>query len=227
MADERVSLDDMEIELPPAMEQLVTQLKTDRKTLLKDKAFQDPSQLRAFIAQYLYPRVVAMMEMLGGGLHDTYGLAVSNANQLRRMHSWTVNELQRVGSDVEEEDPLPGVSSEALEEFQQAFYALGVKFQEKLPDDEEMQNVWNTTARALEALVSEMLGHRSYDDDDDRDDDRDDDDEPAPKRKPKSKLKRKSEPEEAEAAKPEPKVEAKPKVEPEEPKGSPVPEEAP
>jgi len=169
-----VSLDDMEVELPPVIEQFVGNLRTDRKTLLKGKAYADAAQLRAFIGQYLYPRLIELVELLGTGLFESYQLAVSNTNQLQRLHRFTRDQLHQLGADVDDEGSLPGVSTEVLEEFQQAFYAVGAKLQEKLPNDKDMEKTWNRAAEALSNMVAELMGDGDYDDDRDRDDDDDD-----------------------------------------------------
>ena len=58
---ETVSLDDVPVELPPALEQFIGALKSDRKKLLKGKAFADGSQLQAFIGQFMYPRLIELV----------------------------------------------------------------------------------------------------------------------------------------------------------------------
>jgi hypothetical protein len=175
MGNESAALDHAEVELPPAMEHFLNELRGDRKKLLKDKAFNDPAQLRGFIGQFLFPRLMQLVEMLGGGMFDTYGLAVSNANQLQRMHTLMVEELQKLGADVERDDRLPGVSMEAIDEFQQAFYAVASLLQKKLPGDKDMEVAWNQCALLLSDMVEELMGG-SYADREDRaedDDDRD------------------------------------------------------
>ena len=179
--EEQTALAPGEVELPPMMEALLRDLKGDRKKLLKDKAFKDPEQLRGFIGQYLFPRLITVVEMLGGAMFDTYGLAVSNANQQQRMHAFVVDELRKLGSDVDRDDELPGLSSEALDRFQQAFYALGAVLQKKLPEDAETEEAWNRCAHILSDMVEELMGGRPADYDYDDDDRRDDADEESPK----------------------------------------------
>jgi hypothetical protein len=157
----QVTLDHDEAELPPAMEYFLSQLKEDRKKLLKDKAFTDPAQLRGFIGQYLFPRLIELVQMLGGASWETYSIAVSNTNQLQRLHSWTVEEMRRLGSDVEHGDSLPGVSMEVMDDFHQSFYALGSMFKKKLPDDKEMEEAFNLCARYLSDMTEELMG-RDY-----------------------------------------------------------------
>lgn len=173
---EDISLDDMDIELPPVIENFLGKLRNDRRTLLKGKAYNDPAQLKAFIGQYLYPRFVEMIELLGTGLYESYQLAASNTNQLQRLHRYTREQLHQLGADVDDDGSLPGVSMEAIEEFQQAFYAVGAKLQDKLPNDRDMEKAWNRAAAALSDMVAELMGDSDRRDDDDRDDDDRDDD---------------------------------------------------
>lgn len=168
--------EDMEIELPPLLEKFSGKLKDDRRTLLKDKAYEKPEQLRQFIGQYLYPRLEEMFRMLGGATVDTYGVAVSNSTQLQRMHAFFVDELQRLGSDIGHNDPLPGVGADVLDDFQQAFYALGALLNEKLPEDKQVEGAFNKCAGLIGEMVGQLMGEGGRDDGyDDRDDDPRDD----------------------------------------------------
>lgn len=187
MADDPRDDDDDDVQLPPAFLKFQEQLKADRKTLLRDKAYaQSPEQLRAFIAQFLFPRFDEFLQLMGLALYDTYGLAVSSENQIQRMRAVYGKALKKLGADVEDEDgDLPGLSPEILDEFQQHFYALGSLLQKKLPDDKEAEKAFNKCAEILGDMVAELLGED--DDDDDSDDDSDDDDKAERKqRKPKT-----------------------------------------
>lgn len=160
---------DDETQLPPAFVKLTTALKADRKTLLRDKAYgQNPEQLRAFIAQFLYPRLEEMVNLMGLALYDTYGLAVSTENQVQRMRAVFGSALKKLGADVEDEDgELPGVSPEVLDEFEQKFYTLGTLLQKKLPEDKEVEGVYNDCAKLLAEMVDELLGGEEDDEPDD------------------------------------------------------------
>jgi len=151
-------MDEMVIELPPLMQRFVEQLKGDRKHLMKDKAFEDPKQLRVFVGTYVYPRMINLFEMLAAATMDTYGLAVSNTSQVQRLHAFTVDELQRVGSDIDGEVPLPGVSTDVMDDFQQSFYALGVVLREKLPDDKAVDDAFNKCAGFIGEMTAELMG---------------------------------------------------------------------
>jgi hypothetical protein len=169
--------DNEEVQLPPAFEKLITQLKNDRKMLMREKSYADPAQLRAFIGQFLFARLAEMVEMIGLGLYDTYGLAVSNANQLQRMRAVYSRALHKLGADVGDGDELPGVSTEVLDELQQAFYALGTLLQKKLPDDKETEESYNKVAELLAETVSQLMGIEPDDGEDDEDDEDEDEDE--------------------------------------------------
>lgn len=168
--------DDERPELPPPFVKMLEGLKADRKTLLRDKAYSNPEQLRAFMGQYLFARLHDIVELMGMALYDTYGLTVSNANQLQRLRGVMTKELRKLGSDVSDDVELPGASTEALDDLQQAFYALGSLLSKKLPDDAEVQKAYNACAEMLGELTAELMG---IDDDgiDDGDDDDDDGDE--------------------------------------------------
>lgn len=175
---EQIALEEIDVELPPAIEKALTQLKKSRRHLLRTKEYGDQvKQLRAFIGQYTYPELSQLTQLFGAMFMDAYSVAVSNANQLQRMQTFVVREFQKLGADIDEDTPLPGVSSEVIDEFQQAFYAVGAKLSEKLPDDPEMQEVWNRCAGLLSDVVRDLMGMADDDegDDRDRDDDSDDD----------------------------------------------------
>lgn len=172
---EHIALDEIDVELPPAIEKALTQLKKSRRHLLRTKEYGETvKQLQAFIGQYTYPELSQLTQLFGAMFMDAYSVAVSNANQLQRMQTFMVREFQKLGADIDEDAPLPGVSSEVIDEFQQAFYAVGAKLSEKLPEDSEMQEVWNRCAGLLSEVVRDLMG-MADDSDDDRD--RDDDDE--------------------------------------------------
>lgn len=164
-----------EVRLPPAFEKLLTQLKNDRKMLMREKSYADPTQLRAFIGQFLFARLGEMVELIGLALYDTYSLAVSNANQLQRMRAVYSRALHKLGADVGDGDELPGVSTEVLDELQQAFYALGTLLQKKLPEDKETEDAYNKVAELLGETVSQLMGVEPDDDEEDDEEDEDDD----------------------------------------------------
>ena len=172
---DHIALDDIDVELPPAVEKMMTQFKKSRRHLLRTKEYGEKvKQLQAFIGQYVYPELTEMTQLFGAMFMDGYSIAVSNANQLQRMQTFVVRELQKLGADIDEDTPLPGVSSEVIDEFQQAFYAVGAKLNEKLPHDPEMQAVWNRCAGLLSDVVRDLMGMADEEYEDDRRDDDDD-----------------------------------------------------
>jgi len=174
---ERVSLDDHQAErLPPAFEQLAADLRADRTKLLKDKAFNDPAQLKLFVASHLLVRVEKMLRFLSGLSLETYQLAASNTTQLRNLHSFVVDGLNDLGADLDANQDIPGVSPDILDDFQQAFYTLGSVLHERFPGDEQLEGAYNACAQTLSAVIGDLMGDYPDDRDDDPDDDRADGD---------------------------------------------------
>jgi hypothetical protein len=173
---------DEEVQLPPAFQKFQAQLKTDRKMLLRDKAYgQSADQLRAFIAQYLFTRMNEFVQLMGLALFDTYGLAVSTENQIQRMRAVYGKALKKLGADVEDEDgDLPGVSPDVLDDFQQHFYALGSLLQKKLPDDKETEIAFNKCAKILGDMTAELMGEDDGDPDDEEEEEEEEDEDDAP-----------------------------------------------
>lgn len=187
-------------DLPPPFQAMLEQLKEDRKKLLRDKAFTDPVQLRGFMAQYMFARLHDIVQLMGLALYDTYGLSVSNANQLKRLHVMVNRELRKLGADVDEEAELPGAGTETLDDLQQSFYSLGTLLQKKLPEDTEVQEAYNRCAQALSDLTADLMGYEPEDDEgeDEADDEGEDEgdeeeseasDEAQPSKKPESSKK--------------------------------------
>lgn len=174
---EQIALDDIAVELPPHVENLLLELKRSQKELLRTKDFGEKvQQLRGFAGLHMYAQIIKIVKLFGAMFVDCYSIAVSNANQLQRMQSFVVRELQKLGADVDDEAPLPGVSNEVIDEFQQAFFAVGAKLNEKLPEDAEMQKVWNRCAEMFSDMVRDLMG-MTDDDSDYEDGDEDEDDE--------------------------------------------------
>ena len=163
--------EEMEVELPPQLEELLQDLKGDRKTLLKSKAYERPDQLRQFIAQVVIPRFSEMIEIFGTALYDTYQLSASNARQQQKMHRWAAKHLRTLGAEVSDNDLTQELAADRIDAFSQAFYALGSKLQEKLPEDKEMQEVWNRCAKEFDALLADLMGNQDFDEGDEDDED--------------------------------------------------------
>lgn len=170
---ELVDGEEMEIELPPQLERLIEQMNDDRKRLLKTAAYgKDPNQLRQFMAQFLIPRMTALVELLGVATYDVYQLSSSNARQLHKLHRWTAKGLREAGVEVNDNDLLKeGVGDDIIEQFSGAVYALGTMLQQKLPDDAEVQTAYNKVADSFAQLLAELQGEQGFDEDEDEDED--------------------------------------------------------
>jgi len=172
MSDEETSESEMEleIELPPALVQLVAMVRDEQMKLRKDKAFDNPVHLRKFVALNLMERVVQIVEMLGTTMYDTHQLALSNAMQLQRMRKWTGKHLRKLGADVSDGDPFGGADVQGqINAFGQAFYALGSHLQAKYPNDKDTEITFNNLAMSFNNLVAALMGDQSVEDDVDDD----------------------------------------------------------
>lgn len=179
MSDRSEVVNEDRMELPPAFAKFVEQLKTDRKMLMREKAYEKPEQIRAFLGQYLFARLTQMIELMGFAIYDVYGLAVSNANQQQRMRAYLNKQLRKLGASVsdDEDEELPGVGPEILDDLQQAFYGLGTLLEKKLPDDKEVQEAYNRCAAVMSQIVAELIGQG---DDPDEDEDEESEEEKKP-----------------------------------------------
>ena len=140
---ENVSLDERPMEIPPAFEAFVGKLRSDKKKLMKDKAFgQSAEQLRGFIGTFTYPRFTEMVRLFASGVFEAYSLAASNAESIRRLHAFVVEELEQIRNELDDiDDDRRGLNPAVLDEFQQAFYTLGSVLKEKLSGDEEISSI--------------------------------------------------------------------------------------
>lgn len=167
-------------ELAPAIQRFRDSLEDSRKKLLRDKSggrptFSDPEQLRQFVAQYLYPQMIGMVEMFGMAFNDAYGTAMSNARDVLALRRWAAQNFRAAGVDVEE-DGL-GVSAATLNDLSQEFYLLGSMLARKLPGDTEVQAQYQAVAEKLSVLFAELQSVASGGDDEDEDDEDETDDE--------------------------------------------------
>jgi hypothetical protein len=170
---ESISLDDIPIELPPYFVQLLDAMKGDRRTLMKDKAFEDAAQLRMFMATTQMVRVEDAVKALAAAMMDIHANTAANAQELQNLHRFTREELNRLGADLEDDGYLPGVSPDLLDDFQQAFFALGSLLQKKLPKDQETQQAFNLCAKFLAEMTKELMYGRSEERADDEGDEGD------------------------------------------------------
>lgn len=177
---ENVPLDERPIQIPPAFEAFVGKLRGDKKKLMKDKAFgSSAEQLRGFIGTFTYPRFTEMVKLFASGVFEAYSLAASNTEQLRRLHAFVVEELDHLRGELDDIDSdRRGVNPAIMDEFQQAFFALGAQLKEKLPEDKDTEAAYNRCIELLGDVVNELLGsRRDYRDEDDEDDEGDGGDE--------------------------------------------------
>jgi len=174
---ERVDMNEMEPQLPPQLEELLRDIEKDRRSLLRTAAYNKPDQLRQYVAQFVLPRLAQLIEIFGTALFDTYQLSASNARQLQKMHRWTAKHLRGLGAEVNDNDVLKDVGDDLIERFSEAFYAVGTKLAEKLPEDKEMQEVYNRCATVFDELLKELQGEQIFDEDEEGGDEGDDDEE--------------------------------------------------
>ena len=148
-----------EVPLAPEFVNLLSKLKEDRQKLVRDKEFAKPDQLKAFLAQFLYPRLQDIVTLMGQGLFDIYSLAVSTEEQVLRMRQVYGSALAKLGTPVEGSDGelvIPG--AKALEALEEDFFALGSLLQKKYPNDEELQAAYNQCSESLEDLAEDLVG---------------------------------------------------------------------
>jgi hypothetical protein len=144
--------------LPPFIQKFIRSLEDDRKKLMKDKNFEKPEHLRAFVGTYLIPRMIEITKMHAMAELDVYELGVSNTNEMRRLRKFVIDELNELGAHIDDDAPLPGISAEVIDDLQQAFYALGGLLHEKLPGDKQMEEAFNRCAELLAEATDELLG---------------------------------------------------------------------
>jgi hypothetical protein len=157
-------------ELPPAFVHAINEIRTIRKTLLKDPAFADAAQLRQFIGQFVLPLMEANTKLFGTAFVDTYLLAAAGHEEIGRIHE-----------TLDDQDADRGVDLDDLNDLQKAFYVLGSIIEKK--NDPETKAAYDTCAAALTEFVGMVMEDARDDDDDreedhrdhDRDDARDDD----------------------------------------------------
>jgi hypothetical protein len=172
------SVEEMEIELPPALVQFIRMIQTDQKKLLKDKSYANADQLRKFVSLNLMERFVQVIEMLGTTMFDLHQLSVSNATQLQRQRKWTAKHLRKLGADVSDGEAFANVGTDQINALGQALYALASHLKANYPTDQETEAKFNAMAMAYNQLVEALMGDQSAADDEDEDEDEGDEDEP-------------------------------------------------
>ncbi len=159
------------IQLPPALANLISALRDDRRALLKDKPIAD-KEVTAFLAHFLYPRLISCVEGLGIGLTETYMLASQSFTETSRMRKYVDEKLARAAKQ-DEDDGLARVDPDNLEALRDTLAALGLMLVKKLPDDVEVQVAFNLVSEAFVAVAGD--GAEDEDEDDDEDDEDEDD----------------------------------------------------
>jgi hypothetical protein len=181
--NEQHEMDASKVELPPGFQRFRSDLEAARRKLLKEKVpnsnrpvFADPEQLRQFIAQYMYPAMISMVETFGAAFVDMYGMNMSNSRDIVGLRRWASRNFRAAGLDVEDESG--GISITLLNELIQDHFALGSVIQKKLPGDEETMAIYNTVGAKLVELLGQAQAQDEEDDeeDDDEEDDEEDDD---------------------------------------------------
>ena len=150
--------DDDDFELPPALEQLVEELSAGRKRLLKEKSFDRADQQKQFIAQFIIPQMQQIIELLGDAYMETYEMAAGTASSSARFQRTALHHFKELGVKV---DVAQGYPSDALEKLQQALYVMGSMLAKKLPNDREMQDVYNTCMSGVAELIGISMGNET------------------------------------------------------------------
>ena len=169
------------IQLPPALANLLTTLRDDRKALLKEKPVSDEATTK-FLAHFLYPRLIESIEILGVGLSETYGVASQAFTETLRMREYVDRKVEEAPGRAEE--GIVSVDEDDLDLLRQSLAALGLLLQSKAPDDAEIQTAFNLVTEAFTAVAGDGAVDADDEDDDDEDDedgdDEDDEDEGGP-----------------------------------------------
>lgn len=161
---------EMEIELPPALEQFLAVIRGEQKHLLKTAAFANGDQLRKFLALTVMERLAQSIEMLGTTMYDLHSLGVSNARQLQLQRQWTAKHLRKLGAEVSDGEPFGGQGTEKIDALGQALYGLGTYLQAKHGGDKEMEARFNGAMHAFNQLVESLMGDQSADEEDEDED---------------------------------------------------------
>jgi hypothetical protein len=161
--------DQEEVELHPDLIEMIEGLNKDRRTLLKDKTYQDPAQLRQWVAQFLVPRIVEFAEFFGMSYEDTFGFASSNVSEIRRLRKVMMTNFAKLGVKREDLIGAEGEEQEMANDLQESFHSLITLLDKKMPDDPEVQKALDTVDEAIERVVEALAP--SYSDEPDADDD--------------------------------------------------------
>lgn len=160
MANEQTPIDLGKVKLPPPFQELVDQLRSDRKKRMKDPAFAKPDQLRNYLGLHLMPRLEKFLVLLSGGLAETYDISASNLREFGLLRSFVIKQLRAQGVEIppEIEQQLPDDVEELVDEVDQALFKLATVLSEKLPNDKEAEGAFNNVRELFDDLVDELLG---------------------------------------------------------------------
>lgn len=150
-----------DIELPVELQKLIDSIGDERKKLLREKQYgANSEQVRQFIGNFMYPTFARTVKTLSVGMTDTYGLAASNTNELRKLRAFVVRKLRDLGVKIapEEEAELPEASEELIDEMQQEYFTLGALLEKHLPGNEEVVKQYQKVGEMMRDVVDELLG---------------------------------------------------------------------
>lgn len=138
--------------MPPPLKAFEEGLNSDRKTLLQGSNFEKPEQLRQFIAQYLYPRMRTLLQLLVLGNHEAVSMGLGAGQEIRKIHG-VIGEMKGDADNLWEAiDELDGdgITVEDLDQVTQALFALKAEMKLKVPESEK--GIWAKFQGCLDAV---------------------------------------------------------------------------
>lgn len=158
MANESIDLS--KVKLPPPFQELLDQLKGDRKKLMKDAGLDNAKNLRHFLGLHLLPHMEKYLTLLSGGLAETYDISASNLREFGLLRSFVIKQLRAQGVDIppEIEQQLPDDVEDLIDEIDDALFKLATLLSEKLPEDKETEETFNNVRELFDDLVDELVG---------------------------------------------------------------------
>lgn len=163
------------IQLPPILQNLLTSLKDERKSLIKEMPVTDKAT-RDYLAHFLFPKLIESVEALGVGLTETYNVASQAFVETSRMREYVDKRLARADRD-DSDDGFVRVDPEDLDTLRETLAALGLLLMKKLPDDSEVQVAMNLVVEAFVSVGGDGAVEEDEGDEDDEDEDDEDDEE--------------------------------------------------
>ena len=138
--------------MPPPIKAFEEGLKADRKTLLQDANFEKPEQLRQFIAQYLYPRMRTLLQLMMLGNHESVSMAIGAGQEIRKLYG-ALGEVKKDADnlwDAIDELDGDGITVEDLDQITQALFALRAEMKTKVPESEK--GIWAKFQGCVDAV---------------------------------------------------------------------------